>query len=112
MNARIQEINSRDQFERIIEVSHRAPVVLFKHSASCGISSNVLSEIRNLDAEVNVVVVQNSRDVSNEIASRLNLRHETPQAIVLLNGRAVYSASHYNVSSDEIVKILKSEARS
>ncbi len=106
MNARINEIDSSEKLGELFERSNDSPVLLFKHSTTCGISSHVLSDVSEIDAEVNVIVVQHARDVSREVEARLGVRHESPQAIVVSRGRAVYSASHYDVSGDEIAEIL------
>jgi bacillithiol system protein YtxJ len=63
-----------------------------------------MSEVAN---EVSLVVVQRARDVSSEIASRTGVRHESPQAIVLRNGEAVWSASHYDITSDAVEQALR-----
>jgi bacillithiol system protein YtxJ len=48
------------------------------------------------------VVVQHSRSVSNAIAERTGIRHESPQAILLKGGEVVYHASHYDVTAEDI----------
>ncbi len=110
MTATLNEIDSNEKLVELFERSENSPVLLFKHSTNCPISSHVLSDVRELSAEINVIVVQHARGVSNEVETRLGVRHESPQAIVVSHGRAVYQASHYDVSSDEIAAILASEA--
>lgn len=111
MTATITEIESGADLEALLSRSEKRPVLIFKHSATCPISFHVQREIERLDAEVNLVVVQHSRAVSNEIESRLGVRHESPQAIIVSGRRAVYDASHYDVSGDEIAEILENEGR-
>ncbi len=106
MNSRINEVTSSEELDRLFDSSQTAPVLLFKHSVTCPISTNVFGDVRTIGVEINVVVVQNSRSVSNEIADRLGIRHESPQAIVVSGGRAVYHASHYDVAGEDIVRAL------
>lgn len=90
--------------ERLFERSNVRPVVLFKHSVRCGVSSYALERMAAVGGEVNVVVVQDHRDVSDAIESRTGLRHHTPQAFVIRNERAVYHASHYSIDPEAITK--------
>lgn len=94
--------------------SHVRPLLLFKHSHTCGISAEALDELRaHIDEQPAVahvkyamVTVQTHRDLSNTIAQRLGLRHETPQAILVRGGRVVWSASHFRVNAAELDKAL------
>jgi len=104
MNMRANFINltSIDGLDRLFEQSFDKPVVLLKHSTTCGISSGVYREVGLVSADVNVIVMQTHRDISNAIASRTGVRHESPQAFVLRDGRAVYHASHYDIEAEHI----------
>lgn len=100
------ELNSIEKLETLFAESNEKPVVLFKHSVTCPISSGVYSEVSEVEADVNIVIVQTARHVSNEIAGRTGVRHESPQAIVLKNGKAVYHASHYDITAEDVERIL------
>jgi bacillithiol system protein YtxJ len=51
--------------------------------------------------------VQTHRDVSNAVAARLGVRHETPQAILVRGGKAIWSASHFRVNAASLDKALQ-----
>jgi thioredoxin 1 len=68
----------------------------------------VIRRMDELDAEVNVLVVQDARDVSDAVVERTGIRHESPQAIILKNGEAIYYASHYSISPQAIQAELNS----
>lgn len=106
MNAKIIEINSSEKLSELFEKSNETPVVLFKHSITCPISANVFDEVSEIDSEINLVVVQRARSISNEIAERTHIRHESPQAIILKNGEAIYHASHYDITGEDILNSL------
>lgn len=108
MPATFAPLDSILKLDDLFERSHNAPVVIFKHSSSCGISAAIRGRMTELDAEVHIVIVQNARDVSNEIEQRTGIRHQSPQAMVLRNGEAVYQASHYSINPGEIEAELKS----
>ncbi len=92
----VAEVSALDD---LLARSHTAPVVLFKHSATCSISADVYRDVAKYDNEIALVVVQTARPLSNEIAARTGIRHESPQAIVLRNGKAVWHAAHYDISA-------------
>ena len=104
MNARFTEIHDTQELETLFQKSFKEPIVLFKHSLTCPISSYAYQKISEADAEINFVIVQRARGVSNAIAEKTGIRHESPQAIVLKDGKAIYHASHYSVDAETIEK--------
>ncbi|MCW5961552.1 MAG: bacillithiol system redox-active protein YtxJ [Pyrinomonadaceae bacterium] len=107
MPAVFNEITSEQQLESLFKLSHEKPVVLFKHSDTCSISASVFQGVSNAEAEINMVVVQRARNISNLIADRTGIRHQSPQAIVIVHSKPVYSASHFDISSEDIENALK-----
>lgn len=95
-----------------IAESRERPVVIFKHSRSCGISCEAYDELHAHIAEAaagasyNVITVQNHRRVSDEAATRLGIRHETPQVILLRDGVPVWNASHFRITADALTRVL------
>ncbi len=109
MKANFIKLDTIEKLEQLFSKSVENPIVLFKHSTTCPISAGVYQEISNADADIHLVIIQNSRDVSNAIARKTGVRHESPQAIVVKNGKVVYQASHYDVTAGDVEKILKSD---
>jgi len=119
MHPSLTNVHRIDELELLIAESEKRPLLLFKHSHSCGISAEALDElIDHLNsaggtagtaarpARYAVVTVQTHRDVSNAVATRLGVRHETPQAIIVRGGKVVWSASHFRVNAASIEKAL------
>ncbi len=106
MKAQFIEITTNDQLNELFEVSNRKPVVLFKHSTSCPISANVFEEVSKVDSTIFLITVQKSRSISNAIAEKTGIKHESPQAIILKDAATVYQASHYDVTSEELTSFL------
>ena len=108
MNAKWKTLNSIEQLHEIIQHSEVKPVVLFKHSTRCSISSMALNRLQNLDDEFynNVdfyyLDLIAHRDVSNEIAAKLDVHHESPQVIFVKNKECIYDASHMEISTKEL----------
>ena len=107
MKAEFNHLDTVEQLEKVIAESNDAPVFVFKHSLTCPISADVYQEMKNVDGTVNLIVVQTGREVSQEIAAKTGIRHESPQAIVFENGKPVYHASHYDISARDINAKLK-----
>ena len=112
MNANFIRLDSNERLTQLFEESHEKPVILFKHSTTCPISSGVYQEISRVTGDINLVIVQTARPISNAIAERTGIRHESPQAIVLKNGEAVYHASHFDVTAEDVLRNLESWALS
>jgi len=109
----LTQISDLDMLEAAIAESLDRPVLLFKHSRTCGISCEALDELRahlatrrTADAGYKMITVQSHRSVSDSVATRLGIRHETPQAILLRHGRPVWSASHFRITAAEIDRHL------
>lgn len=100
----INKVDSLEKLDALFERSHREPVVLFKHSTRCGISAHVLDMATEFDGELNVIIIQEHRDLSNEVAVRTGYTHQSPQAFVLVDGKPVYHATHYAIDPDAIAK--------
>ncbi len=111
MEIKFETLADMKALEDSLERSHVAPVVLFKHSTTCPISSAAYREMSKFNAApVALVVVQSARGVSNEIAARTGIAHASPQAIVLRNGEAVWSASHYDITADAVTHAVETHA--
>jgi bacillithiol system protein YtxJ len=112
MHPDLTPLHGLDELDHALGESRHRPLVLFKHSYSCGVSAEALDELlahlaaKRSDARYAIVTVQTHRDVSHAIAARLGVRHETPQALVVSDGRVVWSASHFRVNAAALEKAL------
>ena len=103
----INKVDSFEKLEKVFSRSYTSPVVLFKHSNRCGISSHVLEMVRDLDGELDIVVIQENRDLSDDIAARTGYTHQSPQAFVLVDGKPVYHATHYGIDPSRIEEVVQ-----
>jgi bacillithiol system protein YtxJ len=94
-------------FEELLSRSHEKPVIIFKHSSTCPISAAAYQQMSRIDGEIALVVVQRAREVSREVEARTGVEHESPQTIILRNGKAVWSASHWSITSDAVSKAVE-----
>ena len=88
--------------------SRREPVLIFKHSMTCGTSAAAREELEHflaLDPSAppcGLVVVQTHRAVSNEVASILGVAHQSPQAFLVVDGVPRWHASHWRITSQAL----------
>jgi bacillithiol system protein YtxJ len=105
-----------DELHRLIAESESRPVLLFKHSHTCGVSMEALDElVAHLNesptaAQYAMVTVQTHRAVSNAVAQHLGVRHETPQALLIRDGRVVWSASHFRVTAAAVENAIRTRS--
>lgn len=83
------------------------PLMVFKHSATCSISIAVKREmdafiVANPHIPTRVVVVQDERPLSDALAVVLQVRHESPQALLVQQGRVLWHASHRRITTDAL----------
>jgi bacillithiol system protein YtxJ len=96
------------QLNEIVNESTEKPVVIFKHSTRCSISRMALGQFeQEFDLEDKVIPYYLDllvhRDISNEIANRFGVYHQSPQLIVIKDGKAVYDRSHESIDAKKLV---------
>jgi bacillithiol system protein YtxJ len=114
----LAHLSDLDELEAAIAESRERPVLVFKHSRTCGISCEALDELRTHveraegSASYKLITVQSHRRVSDEAATRLGVRHETPQAILLRDGRPVWTASHFRITACHLDTVVGAQPQS
>lgn len=109
---RLTPLNDVQSLDAAIAESADRPVLLFKHSRYCGVSCEALDELQaHIDASsggvsYRMITVQTHRPVSDAVAQRLGLRHETPQAILLRDGKVIWNASHFRITATQLDQAL------
>lgn len=100
-------ITENQDIEELEKRSFEEPVVIFKYSTRCGISRITLRQFENdLPAEPDFAFyfmdLVKYRSLSNEIADRFRVRHESPQLIVLKDGKVLHHSSHQSINAKEL----------
>lgn len=95
------------QLNEISHLSNEIPVVIFKHSTRCSISRMALKNFENefdLSDKVTPYFLDliTFRDISNEIASRFEVVHQSPQLLLIIGGKSVYDVSHSSIDAEEL----------
>ena len=97
------QLNRDEQLDEIIAASFDKPQLIFKHSTRCGISGMVKDQFTaaypfsSEEAGLYYLDLLNFRALSDEIASRFNVWHESPQLIILKGGQVVAHESHGSI---------------
>ena len=97
-------IKSEEDLNKAVAESFNKKTAIFKHSTRCFISKTVLrnfeNEVRNSDKDISYFFLDllEHRDLSNKIADDFDVIHQSPQLIILENGKAVKDASHQSIS--------------
>lgn len=102
------------QIEEIKEISNEVPVLIFKHSTRCSISSMSLDRLlrnwKDNDHEnlipYHLDLIEN-RELSNRVSQDFGVPHQSPQVLVIKNGVSVYDNSHFGISYPEIMSVVK-----
>ncbi|MFZ4672491.1 MAG: bacillithiol system redox-active protein YtxJ [Flavobacterium sp.] len=99
------------QLNEIIHESTSTPVIIFKHSTRCSVSRMALKQFENefdLQSKVTPYFLDllENRDISSEIALRFGVVHQSPQLILIKDGKAIYNASHSDIASEDLERLL------
>ena len=100
-------LTSISQLEDIAEQSNEKPQLIFKPSTTCGISRMVLNMFTgsyNLGetADLHFLDLHAHRDVSNEVASRFGVMHQSPQLLIVKNGEVGFHTSHGSIADIDL----------
>lgn len=96
------------QLEAIRQESNARPIVIFKHSTRCAISSMAKNRLERSTQPENIdfyyLDLIRHRDISNKIAENFQVHHESPQILLIKNGECIYEESHNGIDMEEITK--------
>ncbi|WDL97522.1 bacillithiol system redox-active protein YtxJ [Alicyclobacillus sp. ALC3] len=108
-----REVTSLNEWQQVLQKSNERPALVFKHSTTCPISARAFREFieylggtPNAHTDYVVVKVIESRPVSNQVASDLHVRHQSPQVILVQNQAAVWDTSHGSITEASLKQVL------
>lgn len=103
-------LTTEDQLNEIVQLSGTKSILIFKHSTRCSISTTALNRLeRAWDSDVTPAYYLDLiafRPVSAAITERFNVEHQSPQVLVIKQGKCSYSATHLEISMSEIKPFL------
>lgn len=101
-------ITSVAQLEEVKDRSKTKPQLVFKHSTRCSISSMTKSRLERSKQPDNIdfcyLDLINFRNLSNQISEDFSVSHESPQVLLISNGKCIYDESHTAIRMEEIIE--------
>jgi len=98
------QIKTANDFDRLLSMSENSTVLIFKHSTRCSVSRFALKEFEQnwkaLDEQIVVpffLDLLEHRNFSDEIAARYNIKHESPQVLLIKSGVCFYSKTNEEI---------------
>jgi len=104
-------LDKLEQLEDIQDHSFTNVQVIFKHSTTCPISHMAKSRVES-DWDLENITpyyldLKQFRDVSNTIESKWSIEHQSPQIILIKDGKAIYDESHLDITIAQLHKVLQ-----
>lgn len=107
-------LENTTQIDNIRDASQEKPVLLFKHSTRCPISSTALNRLERAWNEQEMSKLEPYyldliafRPVSNQVAESFDVMHQSPQVLLIHKGNCVYHTSHLDISYATLKEQLK-----
>lgn len=101
------QLTDEEQLNEIVSKSENKPQVIFKHSTRCSISAVALQRLQKAKQpdgiEFYFLDLLAHRPLSNKVAEFFKVHHESPQVLVIKDGKCVFNESHLGISMNDIV---------
>lgn len=100
------ELTSETELDQLIENSFETPQAIYKHSTSCGTSFHVKTMLEEAEVpegmDFHYLDLLAHRTLSNKVAAHFHVHHESPQILIIKEGKCVYHTSHLAIRMDKI----------
>ena len=106
-------LQTAEQLTELLEESVNSKILIFKHSTRCSISRTTLDRLeRNWKDEFPntksyFLDLLSFRELSNAIAERFNVEHQSPQVLIISEGKSIYDRSHFDIEYSQLEAVLK-----
>ncbi len=114
------EITTMDQMDAALAASAEHPVFIFKHSTACPVSAGALRRTHEYIAKCEsagaelppfyMIKVIEARPVSKALAEKIGVEHQSPQILLLDQGRVAWHTSHFDINGENIEKAIAAHA--
>ncbi len=112
------KLSTINQLEEIVKESNQKPILIFKHSTRCSISSTSLNRLeRNWNQDELGPIkpyyldLISFRDISMAIAQKFKVEHESPQVLIIENGKSIFDRSHLEIDYNSIKKAVQERVK-
>lgn len=106
------KLTSLADWRKILNQSCQQPIIIFKHSNRCPFSAQSYQLLQKaemtgqLNTPIQLIIVQQAKMVSDQIATDLGVKHESPQVIIVRNKKAIYTADHQAIKPESLIATL------
>lgn len=108
-------ITTSEELDHWFKRSEEGEVLFFKHSTACPISAAAFDVLKSFlkteqpkQVDVAMVHVIENRDISNKIAEHYNIKHESPQVLLIQKGQVLWHTSHWDITQDTLIQAVNS----
>lgn len=107
-----KHLSAQEEVDEVFLASNETAQIILKHSNSCGTSYFAKKNLESITKEelgstsLHLIDVIRSRPVSNYLADKAGVRHESPQVFIIKNGEVVWNASHGMVTAQNVLQAL------
>jgi bacillithiol system protein YtxJ len=106
-----RQLTDLGQLNEIVELSNERKVLIFKHSTRCSISRYALKQFENEFIYADKITsyfldLIAYRAISNEIVNRFGVVHQSPQILLIKEGKSIYNASHSDIAAEDLKQYL------
>lgn len=102
------QLTDEGQINEIITRSKQKPQVIFKHSTRCSISAVALQRLQKAKQPDNLefyfLDLLAHRPLSNKIAEVFEVHHESPQVLLIKDGKCIFDESHLGISMNDLLE--------
>ena len=102
------KLENENQVEEIKKISIEKPVLIFKHSTRCSISSTSLNRLerawKTIEVKPYLLDLISFRNISSQIAKEFGIEHQSPQVLLIDQGKCVYNTSHLDINYSDILQ--------
>lgn len=106
------ELNDMAQLAIIDKESENNLVMILKHSTRCSISTAALERLNRKWSQADYEKIKPyyldllaHRDISNAIETRYEIEHQSPQVLVISQGKCIYTETHSGIRHDDLMDI-------
>lgn len=100
------QLTEEGQLQEIISLSQTKPQVIFKHSTRCSISAVALQRMQKAKQpdgiDFHFLDLIAHRPLSNKVAELFGVHHESPQVLLIKNGKCTFDESHLGISMTDL----------
>lgn len=110
----VPELMTLDDLEKVWKKSEEEPVLIFKHSTTCGVAAEAayrmnewLKTAPESAPDMVFLKVRERRPVSNAVEAKTKVKHESPQILLIEDRESLWDTSHHDITAENLNAALE-----